>query len=212
MELATQTRWNWRFRWRTLWHRRKFAAVGRGTCFSGRRLESKGVVRFGQHCWVGEGVVLRAQRGGGLHFGDGAVLGDHVIIQCDTPLHVGAGAYIGAFTVLRDTHHMLWGTDLHWRLAPHYSEPIVVEAGAYVGAQCYIGPGIQIGEGALIGPGSIVAKPVGAYEIWAGRPATFLGRRDTQQLETQRRRQLDLVAMFGVQPDAAAASHAPPPS
>ncbi|HNT86246.1 MAG TPA: DapH/DapD/GlmU-related protein, partial [Candidatus Hydrogenedentes bacterium] len=90
------------------------------------------------------------------------------------------------------------GTDVHWRLTPHITEPIRIGPNCYIGAHAYIGPGVTIGEGAVIGPGSVISKDIGPFEIWAGYPASLIAHRTEQRVYSTLRRHLDLVAMFGV--------------
>ncbi len=51
---------------------------------------------------------------------------------------------------------------------------------ASIGSSATILCGVTIGEGAMIGAGSVVTKSVPAREIWAGNPARFLRKLDSE--------------------------------
>lgn len=194
----------WFRRWR---FGRRCARLGRGVQFRGSRLEIKGHVEFGDRCVIKENVALRTHKGGKLLFGDDVEIGDNTLVQCNGTLNVGAGACISEHCVIRDTNHVMRGTDIHWRLTPHITEPITIGPNAYIGAHVYVGPGVTIGEGAVIGPGSVIGKNVGPYEIWAGYPASFIAHRTDRTRQTSLKRRLDLVAMFGVKDEANEPQH-----
>jgi putative colanic acid biosynthesis acetyltransferase WcaF len=54
--------------------------------------------------------------------------------------------------------------------------PIIIGAGAFVGARAFIMPGITIGEGAIVGACSVVTRSVPAGETVAGNPARILAK------------------------------------
>lgn len=55
--------------------------------------------------------------------------------------------------------------------------PIIVDDGAWIGADSLILRGVTIGRGAIIAAGAVVTKSVGEFEIWAGVPAKQIGVR-----------------------------------
>jgi putative colanic acid biosynthesis acetyltransferase WcaF len=56
-------------------------------------------------------------------------------------------------------------------------EPIELGDGSWVGAKSFLSPGVVVAEGGVAAAGSVVTKSIGAYEIYAGNPATFVRRR-----------------------------------
>lgn len=56
------------------------------------------------------------------------------------------------------------------------SKPIVIQAGAFIGAHSIILKGVTIGKEAVVGAGSVVAKSIPDGEIWAGNPARFISK------------------------------------
>lgn len=189
---------DWQMRYRRWKHGRLFARLGGGVQFLGKRLEVKGHVELGDRCIIHENVVLRTHRQGKLLFGDEVEIADNALIQCNARFEAGSGTRIGEHVVIRDTDHVMRGTDAHWRLTPHITEAIVIGPGCYIGPHVYIGRGVRIGEGAAIAPGSVITKEVGPWEIWAGYPAMRVAHRTEKTLFSSLRRHLDLVAMFGV--------------
>jgi FkbH-like protein len=101
---------------------------------------------------------------GQIHDPDITHLGDGVV--------VGAGAVISAHTLAPRPDGALVYT----------SEPVIVRNRATIGAQARVPLGCVIGEDAIIEAGAVLAPftRVGAGEVWAGSPARFERRRDTE--------------------------------
>lgn len=58
------------------------------------------------------------------------------------------------------------------------SEPVVLKAGCWVGANAIILPGVVVGENAVVGAGSIVTRSVAPRTLVAGNPARVLRQLD----------------------------------
>ena len=157
--------------------RRLFRQIGEGCVFEGNRLEVKGSVFLGNGCVLGNNLVFRAHKNGVIRIGDHAEIDHYVLLQANESVSVGKGVYIGAYCVVRDTNHLFFGTDVHWRLTPHITRPVILEDECWIGPRSYIMPGVTIGRGAVIGPASVVNKNVPSMEIWAGNPARRIGHR-----------------------------------
>jgi putative colanic acid biosynthesis acetyltransferase WcaF len=56
-------------------------------------------------------------------------------------------------------------------------KPIVVEDGAWIGANAFVGPGVVIGSHAVVTAGSVVTKDVEPYSICAGNPCKKVAER-----------------------------------
>ena len=52
--------------------------------------------------------------------------------------------------------------------------PVVVEDGAWLGANVTVLPGVTIGAGAVVAAGSLVRADVPPHTLWAGVPARFI--------------------------------------
>lgn len=194
-------------RWRRWWIGRNFATLGPDCVFLGDRVEIKGRVEAGAGCVFGNNVVLRTHKRGRIALGAGVELADYTLLQINSELTVGDNTHIGPYVVLRDTNHVFQGTDIHWRITPHITEPIRIGANCYLGAGTYVMPGVDIGDGAVVAPRSIVNRDIGPAEVWAGSPARMVAHRTDPSRVSALRRQVDLIRMFGftAQDDAEAA-------
>jgi len=164
-------------RWRTWKHGRKFAKKGKSCRFPHPFLEVDGYVELGDYCRFRNNVVLRTHGEGKIKFGNRSGASYYVYIESTSLVQIGDFTGIAEFTVIRDTNHLVWGTDAHWRYTPTVSEPIIIGNGCFIGSRCYIMPGVTIGDGAIIQAGSVVTKDVGELEIWAGYPARKIAHR-----------------------------------
>lgn len=54
------------------------------------------------------------------------------------------------------------------------SKPVVVERGAWIGANAILLPGVVIGEHSVVGAGSVVTKSVPSHTVVAGNPARVI--------------------------------------
>ena len=57
------------------------------------------------------------------------------------------------------------------RAGPIVKTPVVIEAGALLGARAIILPGVTIGAGAVVNPGAVVNKDVTPHTRVGGAPA-----------------------------------------
>lgn len=177
---------------------RQFDRVGKGCQFNATYLEIKGHVELGDRCILGNNVLLRTHRDGKIVLGNDVSLGDHVLVAGNEFVSIGDNTLVEAYAVLRDMNHTFHGTDVHWRLTPHQTAPIVVGRNCFIGAHSYIMPGVTIGDGAVIVPRSIIKKDVGPGEIWAGAPsAQLIAHRDGGGNVSSLKRHADLLALYG---------------
>lgn len=183
--------------WRKRRVRKYFRALGPECHFNGTNYDCKGRIQAGAECRFGGNLVLRTHKGGHIIFGDRVEVGDYVLVQVNAGLDVGEGTYIGPYTVIRDTNHFFQGSDMHWRLMPHITEPIRIGKNCYIGAGCYIMPGVTIGDGAVIAPMSVVHKEVAPLEVWAGAPATRIAHRTDASVRSSQRKAAEIAALYG---------------
>lgn len=187
----------WWQRWKQRAVRRKFRRMGAGCTLVGIHYELKGHVEAGADCRLGGNLVLRTHKGGKILLGDGVELGDYALIQANAGVEIGDGTWVGPYAVLRDTNHLFQGSDAHWRLMPHITEPIRIGKNCYIGAGSYIMPGVTLGDGAVIAPMSVVHRDVPPLEIWAGAPASKVAHRlEPDQVSAQRKVQ-EWARLFG---------------
>lgn len=184
--------------------RRQFDALGADCQFTGINYEVKGHVEAGAGCIFAGNLVLRTHKGGRVRFGNEVELGDYVLVQINSSLEVGGGTFIGPYTVIRDTNHHFQGSDIHWRLMPHITEPITIGKNCYIGAGSYIMPGVAIGDGAVIAPMSVVHKSVPPLEVWSGAPAARIAHRTDPAARSSLRKAVEIAALYGFEEPAAA--------
>lgn len=182
-------------------HGRKFAKRGKGCIFPVKNLVVKGHVEVGGHCRFRENVILRTHREGKIIFGTRSGASYYCIFEATRLIQIGDGTGIAEFTVIRDTNHLVYGTDAHWRVTPLIAEPIIIGNNCFIGSRCYIMPGVTIGDGAVIHAGSIVTKNVGSYEIWAGAPARFAAHRTKNVPPSKLKQTQELIAKYGIKGD-----------
>lgn len=187
--------------WRNWRHRRKFVKAGRNCRFTGDRLEVDGHVELGDGCRIRNNVVFRTKDGGRIVFGNRSGCSYYVVIEATELVRIGDRTGIAEFTVIRDTNHLVYGTDANWRLTPLVAQPIVIGNDCLIGSRCYIMPGVTIGDGAVIQAGSLVARDVGPYEIWAGMPARFIAHRTKNVPAAEQERCEKLIRKFGIRQD-----------
>lgn len=183
--------------WRQRQHKRLFKRVGEGCVFQAEHLEIKGHVELGARCTVFNNVLMRTHKRGKIIVGDDVVLQDHVLIAGNEYVEIGNNTCIEAYSVLRDMNHSFKGTDVHWRLTPHQSDPIIIGENCFIGNHSYIMPGVKIGRGAVILPRSMVNKNVGENEVWAGSTAQRVGHRTDAAIQSKLKRHLDLLMLYG---------------
>lgn len=187
--------------WRRFVFGRRFARIGRGTTFAGRNLVVEGHVEAGDNCHFRDNVILRTRLGGKIVLADQVGIANYCIIEATERVEIGRDSVLTEFCVVRDTTHLIRGTDAHFRRTPHLAKPTILGEECWIGSGSYIGPGVTIGDGAVVGVGSFVTKDIGPYEVWAGTPARFLFHRTKDvppevQAETDRL----IQAQGGVRP------------
>jgi putative colanic acid biosynthesis acetyltransferase WcaF len=88
------------------------------------------------------------------------------------PIVIGAHCCISQRAFLCTGNH-----DFRQVNMPFRNRSIVVEDGAWVGAQAFVGPGVTIGSEAVVAAGSVVTKSLPRGMRCAGNPCTVRGPR-----------------------------------
>lgn len=118
---------------------------------------------------VGAGVVIKPRVN--IHFpwklemGDHCWLGEEVFVLNFEPVRLGAHTCISQRAFLCGGNHDYRDPRFRYRNAP-----IVVEDGAWIGAQVFVGPGVVIGREAVVTAGSVVGMDLPAGMICSGNP------------------------------------------
>jgi len=119
---------------------------------------------------------------GGTSVRAGVYLGPGVVVM--PPSFVNVGAWIGEDTMV-DSHvlvgscaqigarvHLSAGVSIGGVLEPAGARPVIVEAGAFVGAGVSLLEGVLVGAGAVIGAGVILTGTSRLYDLVRGRVLT----------------------------------------
>jgi len=118
---------------------------------------------------VGRGVVLKPRIN--IHFpwklsiGDHVWIGEEVFILNLEPVTIGAHCCISQRAFICTGNHDYRRPDMAYR-----SQPIVIEDGAWVGAQVFVSPGVTIGTDAVVAAGSVVTRSLPAEMVCSGNP------------------------------------------
>jgi UDP-2-acetamido-3-amino-2,3-dideoxy-glucuronate N-acetyltransferase len=146
------------------------ARIGAGTSVWNQAQVREGA-RIGADCIIGKNVYVDA----------GVVVGDRVKVQNNASLYHGAtiedGAFIGPHVCLANDREPRsinpdgsLKTDDDWTVSP-----VLVRAGASIGAGSVVLPGVTVGRWAMVGAGSVVTHDVNDHELVVGNPARRRG-------------------------------------
>lgn len=145
-------------------------------------------VTVGEHCRIGNGVTMSTTVNSPISIGDrtrilrGSELlgplsiGSRVFINRDayirSQVRIGDDVSIGPFVrMISDSHEV--GETTH-RAGQGKIEAIVVERGAWIGANVVILGGVTVGAGSIVAAGSVVINSVPANSVVAGVPARLV--------------------------------------
>lgn len=159
-------------------------SVGRGVRISGPVL-----VRGRGDVSIQDGAVLDAARapielnateGARVEIGPGAYLGPGSSIEAGELVRVGAGAVVAPFAKILDNN---WHGTGGARGERPTSTPVLVGAGARIGARATLVPGAALGEHSVLMDDSVLSRRVPPGMIVGGVPARPVGRVGPQEWE-----------------------------
>jgi putative colanic acid biosynthesis acetyltransferase WcaF len=108
-----------------------------------------------------------------LTLGDHSMLGENVWIDNTfAPITIGANVCVSQGAYLTSGNHD-W-TDSAFGLI---EKPLIIDDGAWIGAQARIMPGACVATHVVIGGGSVLSKSTEPYMIYSGNPATAVKER-----------------------------------
>jgi putative colanic acid biosynthesis acetyltransferase WcaF len=125
---------------------------------------------------IGRGVVIKPRVN--IHFpwklsvGDYAWIGEEVCILNFEPVSIGAHCCVSQRAFLCTGNH-----DYRQPSMPYRNRPVVVEDGAWIGAQTFVAPGVTIGSEAVVAAGSVVTHDQPAGMVCAGNPSIPVKKR-----------------------------------
>ncbi len=114
--------------------------------FGAVRISGHHNIIIGDRCALNHGVMMMAR--GGIQLGDDVVISPYVILTTDSLDH-----------------------SIKALPRPHFSKPITIKDGAWIGSQAIILPGVTIGRNAIIAAGALVRDDVPENTLVAGVPA-----------------------------------------
>lgn len=125
---------------------------------------------------VGEGVIIKP--GVNIKYPWRLRIGDHVWIGERVWIDNLADVEIGPHCCLSQGAMLLTGNH-HFKLPTFdlMTEGIVLEAGAWVGAQTVVTPGVKVGSHAVLTVGSVASQDLEPYTIYRGNPAQPVKKR-----------------------------------
>lgn len=114
-------------------------------------------------------ALLRADGGGELIIGDGALINSGASIHAARSVRIGTDVRIAALASVTDTnaHEVVPGEGV--RVAP-----VDIGDDVWIGRGAVVLPGVTIGDGAVIAAGAVVTKDVAPHTAVAGNPARVL--------------------------------------
>ena len=156
----------------------RFATFGEGTWLvPPLHIDGAERVSVGRHTVVLEHLELAVAEGARVVIGSGVRLGRFVTITAARSITLGATRVV----LRRSLDQRQLGSACRERsdgLPAPPPEPVVVEDGAYLGANSTLCPGVTVGRGAFVGEGAVVVDDVPSYSVVYGNPAVVVRRYD----------------------------------
>jgi len=101
-----------------------------------------------------------------LSIGDHTWIGEEVCIINFAPVTIGAHCCLSQRAFLCAANHDFTAENMRYRHAP-----ILVQDGAWIGAQAFVGPGVTLGQECVLTAGSLVTHSTEPAMIYSGNPA-----------------------------------------
>ncbi len=104
-----------------------------------------------------------------LTIGRGSRINSPLYAELNAPITIGSNVGIGHHVVLITTDHQTGESSNRSGAVTH--SPIIIEDGAWIGANVTILPGVTIGAGSVVAAGSLVSQSVAPNRLVGGVPA-----------------------------------------
>lgn len=127
---------------------------------------------LGERSWIAGGAVLR----GTIAIGADSTV--NALAQIAGKVSIGAGVRIAGGAAIFGFNHVFSRTDVPIHKQGITTEGIVIEDGAWIGANAVITDGCRIGRHTIVGAGAVVTKNFDDFLIVAGNPARIIRKRD----------------------------------
>lgn len=144
--------------------RRRMARGGRGS------------ITLGEHCELGEGVVVDTW-GGTVTLAREVFLGPFVVIYGHGGVSIGERTLVAMHSRILSSNHAVppFGTDI--RSQPDVLLTTAIGRDVWLGAGVTVLGGVNIGDGCVVGAGAVVTKSLPPGAIAMGVPALVKGFR-----------------------------------
>lgn len=109
-----------------------------------------------------------------LSIGSGTTIADHVSMNLDAVVTIGANVAIGPHVLICTGNHRIGPGSM--RLGECTGAPVTIEDGAWVRLGAIIAPGVTIGRGSVVAAGAVVLKDVPPNTYAEGNPAVAVRR------------------------------------
>ena len=126
---------------------------------------------------IGKGLIIknevRVKSPWFLTIGDNCWLGERCWIDNLERVEIGANVCVSQGALLLTGNH-----DYKVSTMPYLNRPVVIEDGAWIGANSTVCPGVTVHENAVLTVGSVATKDMDASGIYQGNPAVFVRTRN----------------------------------
>lgn len=131
--------------------------------------------KIGRKTYIARNCDMMAREpgcAGKLSVGNECGIGDYSIIDVSDDITIGNRVALGSRCTIytHDHDYNQTGISAPWKGKP-ITKPVIINSGAWIGANVTILPGVVIGECAIVATGSVVTKNVAPNTIVAGVPA-----------------------------------------
>lgn len=140
------------------------------------RIIGTGSVILGDSCRLGAGMLFETVGAGEVRIGNNVRINTGSVIVSACHVSIGDHTLIGEYVSIRDANH---GTSIGKliRLQAQVGDAISIGKDVWIGRGACILKGVTIKDGAVIGANSVVTGNVPENAIFAGVPATLIGKR-----------------------------------
>lgn len=114
-----------------------------------------------------------------IYIGDDVFVNTGVTFGSNAPIRINADVAIGPGCSFLPTSHRFGPSGR--RAGEIVAREIVIERGAWLGANVTVLGGVRIGEGSVVGAGSVVTMDVPPNVVVAGVPASFVRKLSQDQ-------------------------------
>lgn len=149
-------------------------------------LSNSGDVKIGNYCTINSSQAANMTAGdrctinvisGVLTIGDNTGI-SNAHISCAKAITIGSNVLIGGGVKIFDTDfHPLQPIYRYGKMRDNNrvnTSEVVIEDGAFIGAETIVLKGAHIEKNSIIGAGSVVTGIIPDNEVWAGQPARFI--------------------------------------